>query len=525
VLFFPLFFWAAFQLSKMLHGTLFNWSFLLSMTMAHYMFEYFGETRGYGLSMALLLAGLFWTIRFFREESTRQMSLALLLLWLATSANLTLVYSFLLIWFVMVVHLFAANHFKKGLKLVVLVLFLTALYPLVWFAMELKHRGALYYGGKSGFWEFTGGTLTKLYTGYFSTTWAIGLTVLFGLVVVGYFVINRKNFVNLGKLSAEPSTLWVYLLVGSICAIFATRYVLDVNFPEDRAAMYLYPYFIGSIVFVGNQWWKEYGALIVVFPVLLLFYFPVNFVRRINIHTATFSMEERAPQEFFEVIAAKDRIAGYPVTVGGAHTQELCWFFMNYHAGAKQGKLQYTGHLDTLCDFQIADIQRTKPTRFDELYRQLNDIPVNNLNLYERKSKLARVPLLHRTDITNWNHANDEFFGFYEGQIPDSLKGKPLFVGLKATIHSPNKPFVSAVVVSQKNVNHEELSQEVLHLNWLRNEWDNSKDNLRQGIMIPAIHPETKYLVVYLWNQHQVDFLVHDGTCELFMLKFGKEQP
>lgn len=524
VLSFPLFFWAAFQLSRMLHGSLFRWSFLLSMTMAHYMFEYFGETRGYGLSMALLLAGLFWTIRFFREESSRQMSLALLFLWLATSANLTLVYSFLLVWFGMVVHLFAAYHFKKGIKLVVLVVFLMALYPLVWFAMELRHRGALYYGGKSGFWEFTGGTLTKLYTGYFSMTWAIGITVLFGLVVVGYFVINRKNLVNLGNLSAEPSTLWVYLLVGSLCAIFATRYLLDVNFPEDRAAMYLYPYFIGSLVFVGNQWWKEYGTPIVAFPVLLLFYFPVNFVGKINVHTATFSMEERAPQEFFDVIADRPRIADYPVIVGGAETQELCWFFMNYQGGAKQGKLHFSSHPDTLCDFQLIDVSREKPLGFDELYDKLNVKPINNLNLYERKHKPVRVPFFSRSEITNWNHSNEEFFGFYEDTIAGFVKGKPMYVGVTATLHAPARPFVASLVVSQKNAQYEELHQEVIHLDWLRKTWDNSPNNLNHGVMLSNIHPETHFLVVYLWNQHKVDFLVHNGRIDLFELKFENEQ-
>jgi hypothetical protein len=523
VLFFPLFFWAVFQLSKMLHGTLFRWSFLLAMTMAHYMFEYFGETRGYGLSMALLLAALYWTIRFFREESTRQMSLALVLLWLATSANLTLVYSFLLIWFAMVVHLFAANHFKKGFKLGVLVVFLLALYPLVWFAMELKHRGALYYGGKSGFWEYTGGTLTKLYTGYYSTTWAITLTIAFGLVVIGFLAINRKNLLKPGNLAAEPSTVWVYLLVGSISAIFATRYVLDVNFPEDRAAMYLYPYLIGSVVFVSNQGWKEHGKSIMAIPSLLLLFFPVNFVGRMNIHTATFSMEERAPQDFFEVIARQQPMANYPVIVGGAHTQELCWFFMNYQAEGKLGKLHYTGHLDTLCDFQIVDVSRKKPNRFNELYIQRNSEAINRLNLYERKHKPVRVPFFSRSEITNWNHSKDEFFGFYEDTISGFIKGKPMYVGVTATVHSPARPFVATLVVSQKDANYEEIHQEVIHLNWLRNKWSNSPDNLQHGVMLSSVHPEAHYLVVYLWNQYKVDFLLHDGRIDLFELKFESE--
>jgi hypothetical protein len=524
VLSFVLFFWSSYSLSTLLNGTVFRWSFLLAMTMAHYMFEYFGETRGYGMSMAFLLAAMACALSFFRSDSLRSMIGTLLFIWLATLANLTLIYSYLLLLVAVFISVATQASNRKALKFTLVGLALIALSPLLWFAMELKHRGALYYGGKSGFWEYTGNTLTKLYTGHYSVFWAVGLTILFVLVVVFYLRANWRNSMNLSKLLWQPATLWVYLLIGSLLAIFATRYLLDVNFPEDRAAMYLYPYFIGSVLFVFNQSWKESATSLFVLPAVCLFYFPVNFVQRMNIHTATFSMEERAPQEFFDALAAEPFIEGYPALVGGAHTQELCWFYMNYQADAKQGKLHYTGHIDTLCDFQLVDVKRPKPSGFDNLYTRLSATPVNNLNLYQRKKKATRELVFSKSDITNWNHSDDEFFGFLDIEVHDSFRKNPLFVGVQATLHSPAKPFVAALVVSQKNTYFEEVHQEVLHLNWLRNAWDNAPNNLNHGIMIPYIYPETKYLVVYLWNQHQVDFLVHQGKCELFGLKFSSDK-
>src|SRR5690606_36419763 len=88
---------------------------------------------------------------------------------------------------------------------------------------------------------------------------------------------------------------------------------------------------------------------------ILLFYMPVQFIFKSNITRATWSLEERAPQEYFDHIVATERINKYPFTIGGARTQELCWNYMNHQSGGYEGKFTYTNHVDTLCDFQIVN--------------------------------------------------------------------------------------------------------------------------------------------------------------------------
>jgi len=521
VLSFLLFFWATWKIACKLQNVFLRWGFLLAVTMSHYMFEYFGETRGYGMSMAFLLWGIYFLIQYLKNAHYWYLAGTLIGLLLATSANLTLINSCLLISVVIVFSIITNKKAVIQLKLAHLVtvfVWFVLLYPLINFAFELKERGALYYGGKSGFWDYTGGTLAQLYLGHYSTGMAILLTFIFLAILVLFFWIWKNHKLSLRELIKTPHFIWVYLLMGSIVGIFATRYILDVNFPEDRAAMYLYPYFIASFAFTADAFWK-YSPRITSLCALSLCFFPVQFATQINLKTASFSMEERAPQEFYETIRNTPRHDQYPVTVGGYITQVLCWHYMNHQDGGNEGRMLFTNHVDTLSDFQIVNKIRSLDSSFLDQYKKINSTPINGLNLYKRKNSLTKELVLMRDSITNWTHNNTEYFGFLEIEIPDSLLGKPVFIGIEATIHSNAKPFISSIVVSQKKTNYEEASQETLNLDWLKKEWDNTPNNFVQGLVIPQLHAEAKYLVVYLWNQKEVDFLIHGGKCKLFLLE------
>ena len=518
VLAYILFVWATWKLASLLQNKSLRWGFFLAMTMAHYMFEYFNETRGYGLSMAFLSLGIFFTIRYLNSAQYRYLLGLLMAYLLACMANLTLLYSCLLIGVVLVFSVWQRKEIIQ-IKLahyVTLFVGMVMLYPLIQFGFDLKERGALYYGGKEGFWKYTGNTLSELFLGYYSTEIAVLLTLLFSGILISFLWHWYRQKSSLQTILKQHHFIWVYLFVGSIAAIFATRYILDVNFPEDRTAMYLYPYLIGSLAFTIDR----YSSQFLQYTTALMFlYFPVQFIFKANITHATWSMEERAPQEYFDQIKTYTRINPYPFTIGGARTQELCWNYMNHQSGGYEGKFTYTNHVDTLCDFQIVNIHRKTPSSFKQLYTQLNNNPINELNLYERKNKLKRIHVLTIDSITNWVHQQNEYFELISYKIPDSLIGKTLYAGVQATLHSPEKPFASSLVFSLKTAEFVEVHQEAMPLHWMKKNWDNTPNNLTHGIMMPTVPSNASYIIVYLWNHRKVDYLIHNGKLELFVLE------
>ena len=520
VLSFILFCWSSWKIATFLHSSFIRWGFFLALNMAHYMFEYFGETRGYGMSMALLLFGLFMLIRFLKDGRYVHYFLIISAFVLATSANLTLIYSTLLVFALITWRVFQLKLIvqKRLGYLITLFVGFAILYPFIRFAFDLKERGALYYGGKTGFWEYTGGTLATLYLGHFSIWIEVLLHLLFVTLVAAFVYHYIKNKPTFFDWFNTPSFVFVYFFVGSLAAIFATRFLLDVNYPEDRAAMYLFPYFISSMAFVFDLYWTEKKLLVVAFSAPL-FFFPVQFLSRININSASFSMEERAPLAFYNYIQNQPRNAKYPTSVGGYVTQELCWFYMNHQHGGNEGRLMYSNHIDTLSDFQIVNVKRQLPEGFPAIYKKVNDEPVNELNLYERRNRLTLIPVWLNEDITNWHHNTDEYFEFMSYNVPDSLKNKTVYIGLETVIDALASPFNASLVVSQKRADFSEISQERFKLDWLKKEWKNDGEKLTQGFLIPEIHSEAKYLVLYLWNQNQVSFLTHSGIVELFLMQ------
>lgn len=516
---FVLYFWTAWGIALTIKQSIVRWGFFLSVVLAHYLFEYFGQTRGYGLSMALLMTGAFFLLRFLKHPGKWLFALLIFTLFLATSANLTLLIpSFLMIFYALVVLLLSEKSVKSycitiGLFFCSLLLF----YPLIWYSFELKARGALYYGGTSGFWEYTGQSLSTYFIGGYADWMAAAYTILICLLLAGLlFLIVKANGYR-KQLLHHPSFFFSYLFVGSIAAIFAMRYLLHVNFPEDRAALYLFPFLIFMFTFIINDATVS-GMKNTSWYIVLLFYFPIHFIAHINISTTIFPMSENPPSAFFDSFSKEKNPAELP-SIGGYKMQRLCWAYMNYQRGGDYSQMLVSDQVDTICDYQIVDISRKLPVNFRTLYTQMNAVPNNHLNLYRRSIPLTRKLVSRQDTVSNWNHSSNEFFNLFSFELPDSLIGYPVFVSITATVDAHASPFVASVVVSQKDKTGKELNQENIHLDWLKKKWDNQPGNLHHGIVVPQIHADASELLVYLWNQKKMPFLVHNGKVELFVLK------
>lgn len=522
VLSYIIYFWSAWGIAKNLKTPSLKWGVFLSIVMTHYIFDYFGETRGYGLSMAFLLLALWLLQNFLKNRSHWNIIGVVLSLFIATSANLTLLApSFLIIAYSIFV-LFLGKEISisrsiqfLGTTAISYLLF----WPLISFSLNLKERGALYYGGKSGFWDYTGNTLSELITGYYSPIMAIFYSIIFfALIRAAFYLLFKVHQKKFLYYFSTNSFLFTYILGGSVMAIFAIRYLLDVNFPEDRAAIYLFLFLVLAIAFVVDE--IQVINKKITYLGLILFYIPIHFIAHINLSRTIFPMQEAPPQDFFDYVSKQypKNHLGYPSTVGGYATQRLCWAYMNHQKGGKQGEMLVSNHIDTLCDFQIVSIERKLPDNFLQIYTAVNESPQNDLHLYKRKKHLNYRRVHFADSISNWNHSTNEYFDLIKFTIPDSIKGKPLFIGIDAEVDTEHNPFIASLVVSQKDKNEVEISQEGVHFDWLRKVWREGSRDFKQGIILPEIDKESEQIIVYLWNQKGNNFLLY-GKVELFVLE------
>lgn len=521
VLTYPLFFWFSWKLVDVIKHSGIKWTSFLALVMCHYMFEYFGETRGYGMSMAFMVMGFYFALRYFKSSKFAWSLAAMLCLFLAVAANLTIIYIYLMVLTLLCLAiLMQTKNFKtKILESGFLFLFSGLIAaPLVQFSLDLKERGALYYGGKSSFIEYTLSTLSDLILGTKHPI-VLGLIILLTLVILililKQLLENRSQFF---KVILEEKLFYALLYFGSLTAIFATRYLLDVNFPEDRTALYLYPLLILSLAFTLDQWtWKRRITL----PAMsvLIAYVPIYFLVKIDMTQASFSMDERAPQEFFDYVQEASRDDLFKPTVGGYHTQNLCWYYMNYQAGGEQNAMVYFSFPDTICDFQIINMRVDLPKNYLNYYQKINDDPINELNLYKRIAPFKRELIAEKQNVTNWTHQQDEFFNLLEYKVQPEDKNKPLLLEVSGILHAPNSPFYGKLIISQKDRDWNEISQEGLVFNWLRYDWSNGSARFNQVLALPNLDKNAQYVQVFVWNIQGKPYLVKDVNLMLFGLE------
>jgi hypothetical protein len=521
VLSYPFFYWFSWKLVNSIKHQGIKWTSFLALVMCHYMFEYFGETRGYGISMAFIIMGYYFAQCYFKSSKFGWSLVAMLSLFLAFAANLTIIYNYLMVLTLLCAAILIQAKNMKTRILEVSLLFLFSgiiAVPLVQFSFDLKERGALYYGGKSSFIEYTLSTLSDLILGS-KHPLVLGLIIFLSVLI---FILTLKNLyenrTRLLRVLLEEKLFYALLLFGSLAAIFATRYLLDVNFPEDRTALYLYPLMILSLAWtLDKSNWKPNLTQ----PVLsvLMAYIPIYFLVKIDIHEASFAMDERAPQEFFNYVKETSRGDLFKPSVGGYHTQNLCWYYMNYQAGGEQNAMVYNSFPDTVCDFQIVNMRVNLPNGYLNLYQKINEEPINELNLYRRKTPFKRVLIEEKKSVTNWSHRRDEYFNLLEYEVQRLDKNHPLLLEVSGILHAPHSPFYGKLIISQKDKNWVEISQEGLVFNWLRYYWNDDTKRFHQVLVLPNLNESAHYVQVYVWNIHAKPFLVKDTDLRLFRLE------
>ncbi len=512
------FFYASFQIAARLKSRFLRWGLLLAFVSSHYLFEYFGEARGYGMSIAFFTLAIFQFIRLIESDQTSRIVWISIFLFLGTSANLTLIIPSILI-FAVVVLFSILPLSRSNLKKAIRRLFLIGICSLPFLLLvlqsfALKERGALYYGGDSGFYEITVRSVTFVFTDFYNLGIAVGLTLLFvGLIV---YLLTRTILKKSLSPLFETASFLSYLMLTSVFCILILSYFLKVNFPEDRAAMHLFILFSSALAFVLDDLGNS--AKKVTYFGILLFYFPALYIVHFSPTKTVFSSEERTPYAFYEYVQNTPQTFKFPALVGGYKTQEFCWYYMSNRDGGNAGKIHTNFHIALDADFQvIRDVKLTDSTIFTYYVPVLSD-PATKLTLFERKKKLAKEEI-YVTDVNPTNGLiSDEFHNILEIEI-DSLRDKTLFIGAEMTLLAESKPFVSWLAVTVNDVDGNSLYQEYIALDWLRKSWDGTSNNLLQGTLLHHIPLTAKVLKFYIWNIDKTTFSIPNGKCYLYKLE------
>ena len=371
ILAFPLFFWSIYNLKVFFQNKINYYWFLTSLTFSAFVIEYFGLARGYGISMALLLFGLQQMLLFFKSMRIKSFVLALLTWTFLVYANLTLIPFTLVAFFLFTIFLWKN---KKRWWIIAIALSMIPVVYAIKYSFYLKEVGKLYYGGQEGFFENTIHSLTPYLWNSKNLILDILLILLF-LFILFTFI---RNLV-LSKNIFELKMIFSLFFVLSVANILLQNWVLNINFPEDRAALYLVIFFFGAICFTFDYWKVKFvGYPFIVFTIGL-------FIYHFNFERSLFYGEEHFDKELLSKIP--EEVKGIPTSTGGSMwlmEKEAIRFYKLPFYSLQQAESPN----DTLQDFIVNTY--TKRPDILKRYSPVYEDKISGIVLFKRKEFLPR---------------------------------------------------------------------------------------------------------------------------------------
>lgn len=508
---FCLYFWSSRKLTRNMNLGLWGELCFVALNTIPWIFDYFSYTRGYGLGIGFFMAGLLQLSLWLKEKHTGHLILLLLFFYLAILSNLTyLITSLIVVAYVIFITLL---HSKKiGIKALVfhtflIIIFCYSLIPLIEFSFALKEAGALYYGSLDGLWWVTGKTLSR-YILFYDANWLRIAYLLIGLIGVILLFIQWKKESWMQFITS--TSFWLCMLIGgNIVAILFLAKVMQVNYPEDRAAMYLIPLCILAltVLFAQNK--------ISRYVLLVLLFFPISFIAKLNLNTSVFSPDDRMSDAFYQSaikdLKPNEAVSIYPI-------QQLTYAYFERTNPDHQIKHIGTPQKDFL---PASDLILTKTTWLfpkDDIsmYDIVAEDPASSYIALKRKRPFRQVHLFD--SIGKTKKSDEEYILFYDGPIRPEWRNKFIQIDLKGDLKTDTALNDFNIVVATNDSTDKNLRYDYQNLRWYYGE------NIRQFKMnypYAAKHflNEESRLIIYIWNPERKHFKLTNPAIQIIELK------
>ena len=504
---FAVFSWYAFRFVRSLSSPLLRVALVLAWFGSHYFLEFFSLGRGYGMSLALLLAGLWHLWRFYQENRPSAWSLCLLFMSLALAANLALLTTVLAVHGLLLLLLLRSHPSKVDFIKYLGRWAIVGLIPVVFlsgWALSMQADGHFYYGTDAGLFQGTMQSLVLGFLGQYAHGLAIAFSVIGALVAVGSSLLAMRT-----RVWHVQHFLGLLLLL-NILGVWLLHLIFGVNYPLDRAVVHWWILFTGAGIFMLQQFEKPaWTKVLALSPLLLLGW---QFASWVNVSHHSFWADERLPDSFYQYIVAAG--GDESPTVSARFPQANVWDFQNLKEEGILGRLPRLDHPNEKADWLMGD-----PKYFPDAVSKYTPVIIDGLSgnsLWQRKQKLERT-LLETQSSTEEISSSDEFVKLWRGPA-QADKGTDQLLELQWEAIAPEGLHkVNLVVVAYAPDWPTEVARYTLGLE--REAGVNGEPlSLHHLVMATDLPAETKVLEVYLWNKSQKPLVLKQYTLHRYVL-------
>ena len=504
---FPIYFGSTFLILKKLE--LKNIALFGALTLfvfPPYLLEFFALARGYGMAMAFFILALLAFLKLSRNIESKSIWLLAISSSLSVLSNLTLLFAnagLLLLFLLLIID---QKKFRKSC-IIPLIIPVLVFGFMAWYGTQLQASGKLYYGSNDGFFALTVNSLMK------ELFFLEGSSIQWILKIGGSFLIVlaiSKLFKSPGlkNLTTQPYLIFTALFSICLMGIFSSNILLKVNFPEDRAALYLFPLFglmiVALITSLKATIYKPVLALfIIIFTPLLVF--------NINLSHSIFWHHDHIHSKFIQEVNDFTNQKGYPPTMAGKVIHQSVWGQTAKEKEKVFNSLQRyeNNSIDTVAEMQLALLNRYP--KLNKFYSEVFFDEISGLSLLKRKKMLQRKLIASKK--IEPQKSNEEFLMLWIN-LPDSLAQQHILLSISGGVSRSHFPSEVILIASDENNQGQKVYYEVYGFDIMLKP---HQTQLNISMYIPDMETPSK-AGFYIWNKEKVEMEISELNLNLYKL-------
>ena len=489
-----------------------------------YILDFFSLSRGYALSLGLMMTSIYYLYTYFANEYKAKYAIYSSLTGaLATLANFVILNYFIVSFGIILLvagYIFLKYKGKLANQSLVAIAGTTVIVSLsLWFlvpvAMKLKEGGALFYGGKSGFWSDTICTITDRcfyglpYPHIFQQAAKGFLFFIIAavIVIVGYKIIKKKTSSSLLFLGAL-----LFLILFCALSTLVQHHFLGTLLLIDRTAMFFVVLFNLLLVFFINELSKQNSKAIIL-SLLINGLIVVHFVWAFNLN---YVLEWKSNADIKEMLVDLKKVVEIPkektnidICIPLSFDQPI-----NYYRAVDNLNWINTVERNSTANF-LFDYLYLEPSEFTSINTDsmivFNTYPITG-NIFGKPKEspnLTKVCFLQEHDFTKTKegvYIIDEKIEYAQGFnyiINDSITpSRTAQVAFKATVSSSDASTCDLIIVlSLENKDGAYLWKRAYIKDYVKksNEWT----DISYTSLVPDDAKAGDELKAYIWNQNK----------------------
>lgn len=462
--------------------------------------DFFELCRGYGLSLAFMVAGLSYLQDYFTGREFKRLVQFSVGWQLALAANLTLVVCFTMLLALILFFQWRHKLLLNKNNIILQLLNIGILVFWIKFSLFYKKSGMLDSGIGEDYWQVSFKSLMLFVFGT-DAVWmqVLVLSFFFLMLIPSLAWLFKKRLAPEALLS--PRLFYIFILCSLIVAFYLQKKLLGINYPEDRTGLFFYVFFALGMAFFFDTL-PAYVSSVAAGSLLVasLAYFYLSF----NLSSFTHYFYHVVPNEVYAYLEEEQQKNKELITIGGHPNREMNFTYMNFRAGSPLNPMDDTRQMYMNCDYYFALMGEKPFYRF--FYDEVGYDARWHRVLLKRRQPIVRKEITGLTRGLQLCQGNGEYFEFLRFRDSSIATRNCLEADIEFSFKKVPAPFRAFVVMQVNDENGNMIYYKKLPLFWIAKNLSGQK---RRFKLTSGPLPE-KFgdVIVYVWNidKKEADF-------------------